>query len=127
MVLLVVLTAFTADDLFKSGGPRYLKLQAVSTSVLVLATNQSPLHVQAGIFGTDHFYVLGQAISSQLNVSESTDASDRKAWLIVAYIMAAATAILILLSLLMMRRIKVRDMPSAQGCTSVLIGCACHT
>ena len=63
--------------------------------------------VQAGIFGTGHFYALGQAISSELDVTESTDASDRKAWLIVAYIMAAATAILILLSLLMMRRIKV--------------------
>lgn len=63
--------------------------------------------MQAGIFGTDHFFALGQAISSQLNVTESTDASDRKAWLIVAYILAAATAILIVVSLLMMRRIKV--------------------
>ena len=63
--------------------------------------------LQAGIFGTGHFYALGQAISSELSVTESTDASDRKAWLIVAYIMAAATAILIVLSLLMMRRIRV--------------------
>ena len=63
--------------------------------------------LQSGIFGTGHFYALGNSISSQLDAAQSTDASDRKAWLIIAYIMAACTAILILLTLLMMRRVKV--------------------
>lgn len=63
--------------------------------------------LQSGIFGTSHFYALGSSISSELTAVESTDASDRKAWLIVAYIMAGCTAILFLLTLLMLRRVKV--------------------
>ena len=65
------------------------------------------LFLQSGIFGTGHFYALGSSISSELDAAESTDASDRKAWLIIAYILAGCTAILILLTLLMMRRVKV--------------------
>jgi len=63
--------------------------------------------LQSGIFGTSHFYALGSSVAAELTAAESTDASDRKAWLIVAYIMAACTAILILLTLLMLRRVKV--------------------
>ncbi|DBA72774.1 hypothetical protein WJX79_010106 [Trebouxia sp. C0005] len=63
--------------------------------------------LKSGIFGTSHFYALGSSVAAELTAAESTDASDRKAWLIVAYIMAACTAILILLTLLMLRRVKV--------------------
>lgn len=88
-------------------GPQPVGRQTLQTSSSCFCVYLTQHVVQAGIFGTGQFYALGQAISSELDVTESTDASDRKAWLIVAYIMAAATAILILLSLLMMRRIKV--------------------
>ena len=50
---------------------------------------------------------MGSTVASELTAAESTDASDRKAWLIVAYIMAGCTALLILLTLLMVRRVKV--------------------
>ncbi|KAL3136905.1 hypothetical protein ABBQ32_006513 [Trebouxia sp. C0010 RCD-2024] len=63
--------------------------------------------LKSGILGTDSFGALGSRTASQLSALESTDASDRKAWLIIAYIMAAATLLLILFTLLMMRRIKI--------------------
>ena len=81
--------------------------QHASCSCFQYKVTTGSVAVQSGIFGTNHFFALGQQLADELEVTQSTDASDRRAWLIIGYILAVGTAVLILLSLLMMRRIKV--------------------
>ena len=61
---------------------------------------------------------MGSDVATQLASYEDPSASDRKVWKIAGYVVLALTAILILVTLVMVRRIKVSRLPVCRACAS---------
>ena len=75
--------------------------------------------MQAGTLGgVDRFFAVGSDVATQLASYEDPSASDRKVWKIAGYVVLALTAILILVTLVMVRRIKVSRLPVCRACAS---------
>ncbi len=74
--------------------------------------------LQSGTLGgANRFFAVGSEAATQLASYEDPSAYDRKVWKVAGYIVLALTAILILVTLVMIRRIKV-------SCLLVCIACA---
>ena len=93
--------------------------------------------LQSGTLGgANRFFAVGSEVAAQLASYEDPSASDRKVWKVAGYVVLALTAILILVTLVMVRRIKVSrpspcadPLPPVQSrcllCRAALAACGC--
>ena len=79
--------------------------------------------LQSGTLGgAKRFFAVGSEVATQLASYEDPSASDRRVWKVAGYVVLALTAILILVTLVMVRRIKVNSLPvcRAPACSTGL-------
>jgi hypothetical protein len=70
------------------------------------------LFLQAGMLG--NFGAVGIYVRDQIRLSEDPSAHDRKIWQICAYVAVGLTGLLIIFTLVIIRRVKARPAPHAQ-------------